>query len=75
VTGWLRGAALAEAGGLPVSSHRFPELSVHLLAVTPTCHRLDYLDHAWPLLAEPIRTVDGQALPADRSGAGLEWRR
>ena len=33
VTGWLRAAALAESAGLPVSSHLFPEVSAHLLAV------------------------------------------
>jgi mandelate racemase len=74
VTGWLRGAELAQAAGLPVSSHTFPEVSVHLLGVTPTCHRLEYLDHAAPILADPIRIVDGHALPSDRPGNGLEWR-
>jgi mandelate racemase len=74
VSGWLRAATLAGAAKLPASSHTFPELSVHLLAVTPTCHRLEYLDHAAPILAEPIRIVDGHALPPDRPGNGLEWR-
>jgi mandelate racemase len=74
VTGWLRAAALADAAGLPVSSHTFPEVSVHLLAVTPTCHRLEYLDHAAPILADPIEIVDGHALPPDRPGLGLEGR-
>ena len=74
VSGWLRAAALAEAAGLPASSHTFPELSVHLLAVTPTAHRLEYLDHAAPILAEPIRIVDGHAVPPDRPGNGLQWR-
>jgi mandelate racemase len=73
VTGWLRAAALAEAAGLPASSHTFPEFSVHLLGVTPTCHRLEYLDHAGPLLAEPVQIKDGLALTPDRPGAGLEW--
>jgi mandelate racemase len=73
VTGWLHGAALAGAAGLPASSHTFPELSVHLLAVTPTCRWLEYLDHAGPILAEPIRIRDGHALPSTRPGSGLEW--
>ena len=73
VTGWRRAAALADAAGLPASSHTFPELSVHLLAVTPTRRWLEYLDHAGPILTEPIRIQDGQALPPDRPGAGLEW--
>jgi len=73
VTGWLHAAALAEAAGLPASGHTFPELSAHLLAVTPTCCWLEYLDHAGPILTEPIRIQDGRALPADRPGNGLEW--
>src|SRR5918995_4683276 len=36
VTGWLRSAALAEAAGIPLSSHLFPEISAHLLAGSPT---------------------------------------
>jgi mandelate racemase len=73
VSGWLAAAALAERAGVPASSHTFPELSVHLLAATPTCHRLEYLDHAGPILAEPVRVRDGFALPPERLGSGIEW--
>ncbi len=73
VTGWLRAAALVEAAGLPASSHAFPEFSVHLLGVTPTCHWLEYLDHVGPILADPVRIANGHALTPDRPGAGLEW--
>jgi mandelate racemase len=73
VSGWLRAAALAEAAGLPVSSHTFPEFSAHLLAVTPTCHMLEYLDHAGPILEQPVRVVDGHVLPSDGPGAGVDW--
>jgi mandelate racemase len=74
VTGWLRAAELAQAAGLPASSHTFPELSAHLLTVTPTRHRLEYLDHAGPILRDPVRVEDGQAIvPTDRPGAGIEW--
>jgi mandelate racemase len=73
VTGWLRAAALAESAGLLASSHTFPEFSVHLLGVTPTCHWLEYLDHAGPILREPIGIKDGYALIPDRPGSGLEW--
>ena len=73
VSGWLRAAALAEAAGLPASSHTFPEVSAHLLAVTPTAHLLEYLDHAAPILVEPIRVEDGHALIPPRPGTGLEW--
>ena len=73
VTGWLRAAALVEPSGLPASSHTFPEFSIHLLGVTPTGHWLEYLDHAGPILTEPVRVEDGQALTPDRPGSGLKW--
>lgn len=73
VSGWLRAAALAEAAGLPVSSHIFPEFSLHLLGVTPTCQWLEYLDHLGPLLKETVQIKDGVAMIPDRPGSGLEW--
>jgi L-alanine-DL-glutamate epimerase-like enolase superfamily enzyme len=59
VTGWQRGAALAEARGLPVSSHVFVEVSAHLPAVTPARHWLEYLDLAGPILSQPTVVTDG----------------
>jgi len=44
VTGWLRAAALADAAGIEMSSHLYPEVSAQLLAVTPTAHFLEYVD-------------------------------
>jgi mandelate racemase len=73
VTGWLRAAALAEAHALPVSSHLFPEVSAHLLAVTPTMHWQEYTDWTNPILREPLVVRDGHAYPSTRPGSGLEW--
>ena len=73
VTGWMRAAALAEAAGLPASSHTFPELSAHLLGVTPTALYLEYLDHAGPILREPVQVEAGCVLTPDRPGSGVEW--
>ena len=73
VTGWMRAAALAQAAGLEMSSHLFPEVSAHLLAVTPTAHWLEYVDWADAVLAQPLRIVDGQALLSDTPGSGLDW--
>ena len=73
VTGWLRAAAVAEPSGLPLTSHVFPEVSAHLLAVSPTAHRLEYLDHAGPILEEPIKIEGGHALVPEGPGIGLEW--
>jgi mandelate racemase len=73
VTGWLRAAALAQAAGLPCSSHLFIEVSAHLLAVTPTAHYIEYLDVAAPVLAEPLRPIDGTLRAPARPGLGLSW--
>ncbi|MGZ6125998.1 MAG: enolase C-terminal domain-like protein [Myxococcales bacterium] len=73
VTGWQRAAALSSAHGLEMSSHLFPEVSAHLLAVTPTCHWLEYVDWADAILAEPLRIVGGDAVVSTRPGAGLAW--
>ncbi len=73
VTGWLRAAALAEAAGLPLSSHLFPEISAHLLAVAPTSHWLEYVDWANPILEEPLKVEDGHARAPDKPGTGISW--
>jgi mandelate racemase len=73
VTGWQRAAAIASAAGIEMSSHIFPEVSAHLLAATPTCHWLEYVDWAAPILAEPLRISDGMALVPDRPGSGVSW--
>jgi mandelate racemase len=73
ITGWLRAAALAEPRGLPVSSHLFPEISAHLLAVTPTAHWLEYADWANPVLQQPLVIENGNAIIPDRPGIGWAW--
>ena len=73
VTGWLRTAALAEAAGIPLSSHLFPEISTHLLAVSPTRHWLEYVDWATPILEKPLEIEDGYASPPDAAGIGISW--
>ena len=73
VTGWLRAAALAESAGLPLSSHLFPEISAHLLAVSPTSHWLEYVDWANPILEEPLRVEDGHTAALAASGVGISW--
>jgi len=73
VTGWLRAAGLAEPLGLPLSSHLYPEVSAHLLAVTPTRHWLEYVDWAQPVLKHPLPVVDGHVAAPDVPGIGIEW--
>jgi mandelate racemase len=64
--------ALAEAASLPLSSHLFIEASAHALAVSPTCHYLEYLDMAGAILAEPVRPIDGM-ITARGPGLGMAW--
>lgn len=73
VSGWMRAAALAQAAGLPMSTHLFPEVSAHLMCVTPTAHWLEYVDWANPVLAEPLEIRDGHAVLRDVPGSGIEW--
>ncbi|MFM2240145.1 MAG: hypothetical protein RJA69_1519, partial [Pseudomonadota bacterium] len=73
VTGWMRASALAQGAGVPMSSHIFPEISAHLLAVTPTAHWLERMDLAGPVLAQPLRCIDGCAVSADVPGSGVAW--
>jgi mandelate racemase len=73
VTGWQRAAKLAAERKRPMSSHLYPEASAHLLAVTPTCHYLEYVDWADAILAEPLRIEDGAAVIPDRPGTGVAW--
>lgn len=73
VSGWMQAAGIAAASGMQVSSHLVPEVSVHLLAATPTAHWLEYVDWADAVLEEPMQVVDGAVLPPDRPGLGLAW--
>jgi len=73
VTGWMRAAALAQGAGLEMSSHLFPEASCHLLAATPTCHWLEYVDWADAVLKDPLQVKDGFASVSDRPGTGIAW--
>ena len=75
VSGWMAAAALAKAAGIEMSSHLFPEVSSHLMAVTPTAHWLEYVDWAAPILEQPIEIRDGNAIIPDRPGNGLAWNR
>lgn len=73
VTGWLRAGALAQARGIRLSSHLWPELSAQLLCATPTAHWLEYADWWNPILAEPLQIVNGLADVAAASGSGMAW--
>jgi mandelate racemase len=73
VTGWMRAAALAQGAGIEMSSHLFPEVSCHLLAATPTCHWLEYVDWADAILERPVERKDGHVIIPAEPGTGIRW--
>jgi mandelate racemase len=73
VTGWRRAAEIAASCGVRMSSHLFPEVSAHLLAATPTCHYLEYVDWADAFVEEPLVIANGHALVPERPGNGMIW--
>lgn len=73
VSGWLAAAAITDATRTPMSSHLYPEISSHLMAVTPTAGWLEWQDWAHPILAEPFPVRDGHVHPPSVPGNGLAW--
>jgi mandelate racemase len=73
ITGWMQAAEMAAARDVKMSSHLMPEVSVHLLAATPTAHWLEYVDWADAILEQPLHVSDGAVTPSDRPGVGLSW--
>lgn len=73
VSGWMRASAIADAAAMPMSTHLFPEVSAHLMCVTPTAHWLEYVDWASPVLKTPMEVRDGCAIPCSVPGTGMVW--
>jgi mandelate racemase len=69
----MQAASLAASAGVEMSSHLYPEVSAHLLAVTPTRHWLEFVDWAAPILERPLELAGGAALVPDRPGTGVTW--
>jgi mandelate racemase len=73
VTGWQRAAAIAEAAGIPISTHLYPEVAAHVMRVSETAHWLEWQDWANPILQQPYAVKDGKLHIPDVPGVGLEW--
>jgi mandelate racemase len=73
VSGWMQAAGVAQAHGIPMSSHLMPEASAQVLAATPTCHWLEYVDWTDAIAKEPVKIVDGCWPMNERPGTGLDW--
>ena len=74
VSGWLKSASIAEAYNLKFSTHLFPEVSAHLMNLTPTAHWLEWVDWANPILQDTgFRVENGKYYIPDIPGTGVEW--
>ena len=71
ITGWRKVAALAEAAGIPIASHVYAEIGVHLMCAAANGLVLEVLPW-WPrLFIEPLRIEGGAAHPPEAPGLGL----
>jgi mandelate racemase len=57
-------AAIVGAAGLPLSSHRYPEVSAHLRHAS---------ESGSLLFAEPFSIRDSNIIIPDRPGNGIDW--
>ena len=46
-----------------------------MLAATPTCHFLEYVDWANVLVEQPLVIADGHAVVPQRPGHGMVWNK
>jgi len=79
VTGFLRAAHLADAFGIPLSSHCAPALHLHLGCACPTLRHLEYFhDHARierELLGASAPSAGSLSVAAAQHGFGLKLER
>ncbi len=74
ISPWMKIAHLAEAHGLPVTSHGAHEVHVHLLAAVSNAAYLEV--HGFGLeqfMAQPLRIEQGRAIAPNRPGHGIEF--
>ena len=73
VTGWINSAAIAGAGGIPISTHFYPEVGSHVMRVSQSAHWLEWLDWADDILLDPFNIIDGYVQIPNKPGIGIEW--
>ena len=73
VSGWLKTSALSDAFQKAISSHLYPEVSAHLMRVTPMIDLLEWTNWANPLIKNPYVLEEGYVVIPDRIGAGIEF--
>jgi L-alanine-DL-glutamate epimerase-like enolase superfamily enzyme len=74
LTPWLKVATLAETCRRTIAPHLLPEVAVHLACGLPAVRMVEYMPWLFPAFIEPPALVDGQLVPPQRPGLGLEIR-
>lgn len=72
VTEWMKVAAMAQAWNIPVASHIFPNISVHLTAAIPNCLCLEYMPWWNKIFANPLEPKNGYLHVPESPGLGVE---
>jgi L-talarate/galactarate dehydratase len=75
ITNWLKVAGMAEAFNLPVVSHLFPEIHVHLVAAIPNGLTVEYMPWSFRLFEEVPVPVTGELIVPSKPGLGLAFDR
>jgi L-alanine-DL-glutamate epimerase-like enolase superfamily enzyme len=74
LTDMRRVASAADAAGITIAPHLFPELMVQVLASIPNGHVVEYLDFLDDLWLEPVLPKAGKLRAPERPGHGLEFK-
>ena len=75
ISNWMKVAAMAEAFNLPVVSHLFPEIHVHLVSAIPNGLTVEYMPWSFRLFEEVPVPVNGELVVPTKPGLGLQFSR
>jgi L-alanine-DL-glutamate epimerase-like enolase superfamily enzyme len=75
ISNWMKVAAMAEAFNLPVVSHLFPEIHVHLVSAIPNGLTVEYMPWSFRLFEEVPVPVNGELVVPTKPGLGLQFNR
>ncbi|MGH7827680.1 MAG: mandelate racemase/muconate lactonizing enzyme family protein [Candidatus Binatia bacterium] len=75
IANWIKVAGMAEAFNVPVVSHLFPEIHVHLVAAIPNGLTVEYMPWSFRLFEEVPVPVNGELIVPAKPGLGLAFDR
>lgn len=73
ITSWLKIAHMAEAFNVPICPHFLMELHVGLVCAVPNAPTLEYIPQLDDVTCSPMIVKDGEAIPSDQPGLGIDW--